>query len=242
MPPIKIVYYVYLNAQSNWQDIITQQLTQLKSYGILDVSTLYLHITDCENLSQQAKLLVSQIVPDAIINTSTVNQYEYQGIKLVHDLAKQYPESIFLYFHTKGMSYNTQKRDVREEALLRKTFSNWQRAITELNKPGMNKAGLFFGKYGWVWYNFWYAKGHYLTTCTPPVLTDNRYAYEDWLGRASAVKVPGNTDCVHLLSLDGISSKTEYEPVDADQLLDTLTIKKGKLSNLWQKLIKPFNN
>lgn len=71
-----------------------------------------------------------------------------------------------------------------------------------LGNNGIEKVGLFpaigdenpFGKFGghggYIWYNFWYATGKYLSNCEEPVLTDNRYYYEEWLGRQKGDEMP----------------------------------------------------
>ena len=39
------------------------------------------------------------------------------------------------------------------------------------------------GGNGWIWYNFWYARGSYIKYVERPIKTYRRHYYEDWLGR-----------------------------------------------------------
>ena len=212
---IKIVYYFFTSPNSNWRAILTGQLYQLKGYGILSEADLYIHVTDCNNYTAEIKEIINKIVPAAIIYTSAVNQFEYPAIKLAHDLAIQYPESTFLYFHSKGMTHNVHSRALEEVFLLTKTFENWRKNIQLINTENKQKAGLFSSKEGWIWYNFWYAKGAYLAKCSAPEITDFRYYYESWLGLANAERVLPADDCINLFRIKNIS-KQYFTPVEAD--------------------------
>lgn len=212
---IKIIYYFFTSPNSNWRAILSGQLYQLKSYGILSEADLYIHVTDCNNYTEEIKEIITKITPSAIISTSFVNQFEYPAFKLTHDLAKQYPESTFLYFHSKGMTHNLHSRSLEERLLLTKTFENWRKNIQLLNKENKQKAGLFPSEEGWVWYNFWYAKGEYLAKCDEPKITDDRYYYEAWLGRANPEKTVPNNDCLSLFKIKNVP-KQYFTPREAD--------------------------
>ena len=212
---IKIIYYFFTSPNSNWRAILSGQLYQLKSYGILSEADLYIHVTDSNNYAEEIKEIITKIVPSAIISTSFVNQFEYPAIKLVHDLAMQYPESTFLYFHSKGMTHNLHSRSLQEVLLLTKTFENWRKNIQLLNKENKQKAGLFSSKEGWIWYNFWYAKGGYLAKCSKPEISDSRYYYEAWLGLANPKRTFPINDCLNLFKIKNVT-KQHFTPVEAD--------------------------
>ena len=166
---INIVYYLYVDPVSNWRAIISGQLYQLKSYGILPEANLYIHIADTHGYADEIKMLIAQITPQAIISISFKNEFEYPGLKLVHDLAVKYPDSNLIYFHTKGMSHKYHSRALEEITIFTKTFENWRRNIQILNQPQINKVGLFPSRRGWIWFNFWYAKGQYLANFEAPI-------------------------------------------------------------------------
>jgi hypothetical protein len=212
---IKIVYYIYTSPNSNWRAIISGQLYQLKSYGILSEADLYIHITDTNNYTEEIKTLITSIIPDAIISTSSINQFEYPAIKLLHDLAIRYPNNHFIYFHSKGMTHNLHSRSLQEIMLFTKTFENWRKNIQLLNKEGKNKMGLFSSERGWIWYNFWYAKGSYLASCKAPEISDFRYYYEAWLGEAAPDQQIPAIDCINLFTIKNVS-KSYFTAVEAD--------------------------
>ncbi|MDB5126540.1 hypothetical protein [Mucilaginibacter sp.] len=219
---IVIVYYLYTSPGSNWRAIVTGQLYQLKSYGILSEANLYIHITDCHGFADEVKTLINEITPDAIVSTSFKNEFEYPALKLVHDLAVKHPDNNFIYFHTKGMSHNYHSRSLEEITLFTKTFENWRKNLQILNQPRVNKVGLFPAKEGWIWYNFWYAKGSYLAQFKAPVLTKDRYYYESWLGR-SAPDYPADTSTSYNLYQIKQINKTVFEPAEADYHKANLT-------------------
>jgi len=83
-------------------------------------------------------------------------------------------------FTTEG--YLHQRHPV-EEALTGHTLFAWQDVVHLFEtQPLVMKAGLLPGYRGFVFYNFWYARGSYLARCDPPVLTLNRHDNELWLG------------------------------------------------------------
>ncbi|MDN3581763.1 hypothetical protein [Mucilaginibacter flavus] len=212
---VKIVYYIYISPNSNWRAIISGQLFQLKSIGILAEADLYVHVTDSYNYTKEVNTLIKSIVPDAIITTSVKNQYEYPGIKLLHDLATQHPDNKFLYFHSKGMTHNIHSRSLEEIMLFTKTFENWRRNLQFLNKPGIEKVGLFPSAEGWIWYNFWYANGKYLSDLPVPEISDFRYYYESWLAGADENHAEPATDCHNLFEIKNVT-QNYFTPVEAD--------------------------
>ncbi len=180
-----IIYYVYIDTSSNWRAIVGGQLSDLKKYKLIQNASLYIHITS--TINKEVSNYIHKIAPKATISTSIENQYEYPAINLLHTLAKDYPDAIFLYFHTKGMSYKTKERLPQEKALLHYTFKDWKKVIQLLqSSKELNKAGLFISQDGvFIWYNFWYAKGHFLANLETPIICDDRYYYESWLSKTT---------------------------------------------------------
>lgn len=212
---IKIVYYFFTSPNSNWRAILSGQLYQLKSFGILTEADLYIHVTDTNSYIEEIKKLIYTIVPGAKVSESSENQFEYPAIKLVYDLAKQYPDNNFIYFHSKGMTHNLHSRSLQEMMLFTKSFENWRKNLQLLDQDGVNKAGLFSAELGWIWYNFWYARGKYLATCAEPEVSNFRYYYESWLGLADPNRTIPATDCINLFQIKNISKKY-YTPKEAD--------------------------
>ncbi|WP_184543653.1 hypothetical protein [Mucilaginibacter sp. FT3.2] len=212
---IKIVYYIYISANSNWRAIISGQLFQLKSFGILSEADLYIHITESYNHLREINKLIKSITPDAIITSSVENQYEYPAIKLLHDLATQHPDNKFLYFHSKGMTHNLHSRSLEEIMLFTKTFEKWRRNLQFLDKAGIEKVGLFPSKEGWIWYNFWYANGKYLSGLLQPEISDFRYYYEAWLALEDKGRIEPSTNCYNLFEIKN-TTKNYFSAIEAD--------------------------
>lgn len=212
---IKIIYYFYTSPNSNWRAILSGQLYQLKSFGILSEADLYIHVTDSNNYAEEIKDIINKIIPSAIISLSFINQFEYPAIKLVHALAQQYPDNTFLYFHSKGMTHNLHSRSLQETYLLTATFESWRKNIQLLNKENKQKAGLFSSEGGWIWYNFWYARGQYLAKCSEPEISESRYYYEGWLGVANPDRTTPATDCLNLFKIKN-RPQQYFHPKEAD--------------------------
>lgn len=224
---INLIYYVYLNDAANWKAIVSGQLLQVKDYKLFDYAKIYIHITDCYNLEADARALINEIVPAAIISVNYQNQYEYPALALLYKLAVQEPADIFLYLHTKGMSYNAPSRSTTEAYLLSATFEHWLPNINLFNKhKQVNKIGLFpaiwletkarlGGVGGWVFYNFWYVRGDYVTRLGEPLLHDSRYYYESWLGRVNGQEPFITNDCKSLYHVPFIK-KNYFTGSEAD--------------------------
>jgi len=113
------------------------------------------------------------------------NNFEYQGIKKVWDLGQFHSEKndIILYFHSKGISRNKSYSSNRND--------KYNIILKDLNKifkifdsySFIDKIGYSCGGNGWIWYNFWFARGSYLNLVEKPIITNRRHYYEDWLGR-----------------------------------------------------------
>ena len=90
---------------------------------------------------------------------------------------------IFLYFHSKGLTRNncySQNKNDNYNVILQD--QNKIKEIFDLF-PQIDKVGYLFGGIGWIWFNFWFARGSYLCGVERPIKTGRRHYYEDWLGR-----------------------------------------------------------
>jgi hypothetical protein len=234
-----IVYFLYINPNANWRSIVSGQLLQLKSYGILPDADLYVHISDGYQLSTAVSAIIKAIAPQAVISLSVTNQFEYPGIKLVHELAIRYPDRNFLYFHSKGMSHGLHTRAPEDVALMTRTFESWRKHLQLLRKNGTEKIGMFPAlgddRYtakagtpgGWIWYNFWMATGRYLAGCPEPELSPNRYYYEVWLGlRKGGQKAIIRNDCRSLYRVKQFN-KTYFSPAEATYHQNRVMYKMG---------------
>ncbi|MDN3548355.1 hypothetical protein [Mucilaginibacter aquaedulcis] len=234
---ISIIYNVFIDPLANWRGIIAGQLLQLKSFGIVSEADVFVHITDSHKLSDEAVKLIKSIIPTATISISTENKFEYGGIKLVHSLAKLRPDRKYIYFHSKGMSHGLFSRSLVDITLMTTTFSKWRKHIQHLGKNGVEKIGMFPGfgdenpsgnlgkEGGFIWFNFWYATGKYLSNCPEPHHNQDRYYYEKWLGFQNGDTIPTlREDCRSIYKVKMMPT-TFYSSQQANHYMDRLIYK-----------------
>jgi len=177
-----------------WKNIVTGQMKDIYNSGILKISNLHIVLLGMPYDIQEAKLLIEDIIKDAVNITEVYeNAYEFPAIIKIRELALINPNKIFIYLHSKGMINNNpgQHRTMVEIILTRSTLLNWETTLFMFNHfPEIQKAGSFPAEDGWVWFNFWWARGSYLISCSPieiPVnmVENDRFICETWLGRGS---------------------------------------------------------
>jgi hypothetical protein len=192
---INIVYFIWINENRDWKEIITGQINDIKNCGILYKSKL--HIVLCANnnyyINQSLNVIfnllsnIDYLTLD--INTFLENKYEYEGIKKLYDLANLYPDKYYLYLHSKGMfntsvnNSNTKSSRFIDEIILTNGILNrWNEILSIFkNNKDIMRIGMFPSDGGWVWFNFFWTRGDYLRTCEEPRITNDRYYYESWL-------------------------------------------------------------
>lgn len=191
---IKIVYYVFINKDRDWKFIVESQINEIINSNILSISKLYLVVCDEHNIT--SKSYFDNLLKDYNyeIDFQKENLFEYYGIKKLHELAIEDPNKIYLYFHTKGMVFHDKnlKRNLIEKYLTQNTLNNYSKAL-ELFKynTNINKIGMFPAP-GYIWYNFFYVRGTYLSICNKPKITNDRFYYEEYLFRECEFK---NVNC-----------------------------------------------
>jgi len=190
--PMCIVYYAYLYNGQKWKNIVTGQIRDIYDSGILKMSELHVVLLGTPDEIQEARLLLENITNDTINLTEVYeNLYEFPALIKIRELAVLHPNKIFIYFHSKGMfNWNpTVHRTFFEQKLTKSTFLNWDTTLFIFNNfPEIQKAGGYPAKEGWIWFNFWWARGSYLISCSPieiPInmVENDRFICESWLGR-----------------------------------------------------------
>ena len=187
---LNIIYYCWINEKKNYTNIISGQLDDIIDSNIGSVSKLYI-VVCCENeklISNIEKLFYNKLNNKISyeLEIKEHNFYEYYGINKLYSLSLKEPNSYFLYFHSKGMfNYdNINERHIYEKTLTKRTLYDFKKVITLFdNSHNIMKIGLFpskLHKENFIWFNFYYARGLYLTTCEKPIITTNRYYYETW--------------------------------------------------------------
>jgi len=177
-----IVYYINCIVNLNYLDWLKNQIDIVKNF---DSSTIYIVATIEKNNEHTFRETVLQMFPNVNIDCHYENEFEYRGILKVWELGRIHNASndIFLYFHSKGITHNPRYEHNRFDnynAVLR-NFDKAKEAFTIF--PEIDKIGFLSGGIGWIWFNFWYARGSYIFQVEKPIKTKRRHYYEDWLGR-----------------------------------------------------------
>lgn len=213
MNKITIVYYGFINPKAEWENIIYGQLTQLQKTGIGEIADIYIHITGEEEYLDSTINHIREIIQASIISSSSINQFEFPGLHLVWKLAKKNPERIYLYFHSKGMCSGNDGL-IQQRQLFKGIIEPWNRILNIFyGNNHINKIGLTASEAGWMWFNFWWARGSYLIECEEPKIIEQRYYYEEWLYRKIDGIKPSNIQECYSLADD--KSGICYSPVQA---------------------------
>jgi len=220
---VYIVYFIYINPDRNWKIILEGQMNDIKATNILETNKLFVVISsNDENNIQNVKNIVNSILIDYNHNIDFTieprNLFEYPGIKKVYDLAINNKDKLFIYFHSKGMVFHeNSKRNKIEEKLTKNTFKNWKKTISIFkDNSNIHKIGLLPSNKGFIWYNFWWARGEYINKLEEPVITEDRYYYEVWL---SKLKYINSDECNDMYSIINNNNKCySFEEVNSEEI------------------------
>jgi len=201
-------------------DRLMNQLADLEECGILNYNNTYLYIILSSLSVYQLKRTSALIIhryKKAQLYTVNQNLFEFPGIHTVWNLACYHPDAMFLYFHSKGSSYSHGvSRSKDEKRLFFETVSSW-RFIIQLFElmPEVPAMGVSPAEKGWIWYNFWWARGSYLATRVEPGITmEDRYYYESWLATTASHNWCNSID---RNNPDQILVNATYVPVDTQK-------------------------
>lgn len=158
----RIKLYYHLACMGNWQQVLEEQLLQLRENGFQQINMTVLggkedlqrvNLT-CENLKLDA---------DIIFHDSELNYFEQPALLAIEEYAKQ-NEGHVLYLHSKGVSNPNDDTKVKwRRLMMRELVENWESCVLQLTKYdliGVNWRDMppvshFCG-------NFWYASTQYL--------------------------------------------------------------------------------
>lgn len=213
---ICIIYFIYVSPdtkKSKYKKIIKQQINILGNSHILKyISSVNVVLSGSLKIIPYIKKCFkhSVLYKQLKITQHNENNFEYWGIDMVYNLAKSDPTKDYIYLHTKGITSNTHK--IRK-ALTRNIFRKIYYTLLKNNNDIM-KCGLFPCPGGFIWFNFWWARGQYLITCEKPQQSSSRYYYESWLST-------GQSNVNSLYSLYNNNFDT-YEANQASELIKNL--------------------
>ena len=178
---LHIVYYINCLVNANYFDWLKNQIQLVYNFGGIIYVIATLNQSDESNFRKSCLTLF----PGLIIECNYVNEYEYPGIFKVWQLGQinNKNNDIILYFHSKGATHNTIYEYNRNDTynVILKDIHLVKEIFTIF--PNIDKVGYSSGGIGWIWYNFWYARGSYINQLECPLKTERRHYYEDWLSR-----------------------------------------------------------
>lgn len=178
-----VVYYINCTVNSNYFDWLSNQISYVSNLG----ATIYIIATISYTDEVHFRTHIRELFPHekVIIQCNYNNEYEYPGILKVWELGQEHyrKEDIILYFHSKGVTHYSEYKYNKHDNynIILKDYNKIKDIFTKYNT--IDKIGYSCGGFGWIWYNFWYARGSYIKYVEKPVKTIRRHYYEDWLAR-----------------------------------------------------------
>lgn len=193
---VRIVYFVNCKINPNYASWINGQMAYLPlqdGESKFRISELYivasaLNCSDELNLQSAVNALSVRLAASVRIvlecHSDPHETFEYHGIQKAWQLGQLFPDQndIVFYFHSKGLTHTTHYLTPGFTKPLLEGIGRVEEAFNLF--PTIDKMGFQSGGIGWIWYNFWYARGSYLKKVERPLLTTRRHYYEDWLSRA----------------------------------------------------------
>lgn len=190
---IHIVYFCFVNPDKPFVQLICQDLMDLQHSGLLKEANLHIEMYDPNDKSEQ---LIAEIKKNITTNISSINahrenKWEYYGIAKLYQVAKENPDDISLYYHSKNMSHPGYIQRAREfNKLYKRTIYDWNYVLDLFaTRPEINKVGLYPSTAGWVWFNFWWVRNSYVVEeCPEPIVNmQHRHYYESYIGGKGAI-------------------------------------------------------
>jgi hypothetical protein len=176
-----IVYFINCLTNNNYFDWLKNQINMVYNYN----GIIYIIATLAKKEENFFRKRVLSIYPNVIIECNYTNDFEYPGILKVWELGQIHNKSndIILYFHSKGLThYPNYQGNIKDNYnIILKKYDKIREIFTIF--PTIDKIGYYSGGIGWIWYNFWYARGSYINSVEKPIKTKRRHYYEDWLSR-----------------------------------------------------------
>jgi len=188
---IKIVYFIYLRP-NKWEIIAKEQLDLLKKSKLYDLSSeIYVSVITEGNEFDKFEKFIHQNYPKLKIkDVFKENLYEYVGFKTIYEISDD--DSIVLYFHSKGIfsgEKNSNNNRIRK-MLFNTVIEDYEKYINEFKKNKELDIGTILPHHrGFAFYNFFWIRGDYVKKyLKKPVVNDNRFIWEEWIGNPNSTK------------------------------------------------------
>jgi len=203
---VDIVYFIntYTNPDT-YQYLMISQLTDLVSMTEFMENNVHHVWIECCGNDPNFMTHISKAIPSSILQSRVTvtmhpeNNHEYFGIHRVWSLSQSASTApgqdsqdthnhYILYFHAKGVSLQkyTEKepRNSMGKDLFDTVIQPWEKVFTIFQEqPHVDKVGYSFSGQGFMWYNFWWMRASFAKQLEEPIVTKNRYYYEDYSAR-----------------------------------------------------------
>ena len=200
---ITVAYNVFIWPPQDWRLVVGGQLEDLAKSGLLKCAKVVIAVAvpqefdglTYRDLQHEMHAAVSFIRgleagKDAMIVQEHENAFEYPAIHSLYRIARSEADAaarnhLFLYFHTKGMVNHGVLTERMDTGLFDATIVPW-RAVAQqfIEDSSIRVAGWMPSYAGYVWRNFWWARGDYVKQLSEPKRGVKRHWFEAWLSKA----------------------------------------------------------
>lgn len=202
---LTVVYFINCYISPYYKEVLLSQFLPMIADGFFDKAKKVYIVASVSSEVQKKELenLVLELVPKAIITFTKDNIHEYHGMLKVWELGKDgglSDNSIIFYFHSKGISRAKLPfiPDYAEQ-MLAKTVTKKTDQIMKwffmLSK--INKCGWHCSNYGSMWHNYFFVRKGYVNTCPAPIIAEDRYYYEKYIGFSLCGELNSN-NCLNM--------------------------------------------
>lgn len=203
-------YNVFIWPPQDWKLLIGGQLQDLAASGLMRCAQMSIAVTVPEvhpgYTYLELQLLMEEAVAfirgqdasrNATIIQSHENMYEYPMIHSLYRIASNDSDDavsrnhLFMYFHTNGMVNHGVLTERIDRDIFNATVIPWRGVVQQfLADDDIRIAGYLPAYPGFIWRNYWWARGDWLKGLPkPPRDPPNRWYYEWWLSyRSEEVK------------------------------------------------------
>lgn len=215
-----LVYFVNCKVNENYPDWMLGMLAGEWGSKLPPKATLFIVATSRDCAKEDGLHKAVETISSSRKGSKTVLEchddvaetYEYHGIHKAWQIGRVLPDDnvVVGYFHSKGVTHATSLNDWYHPTLT--TMARFEQVSEAFNLfPWIEKAGETCGGCGWVWYNFWYARGSCLSELEEPRVTPPRHYYESWLGQKQSPETGNGSPRPLLMSGNGTSVWKETE-------------------------------
>ena len=191
---IQIIYFINTYVNPTYHHLMKPQLSDLVSTGIMSRAHLWIECCGFDPLF--SSYVYEELHPYLSRVTITIhpeNNHEYFGIHRLWSRSHQVlPSTILLYFHSKGIGYRYYtKEDNRFEVstrLVNTVIRPWRSVLSMFKeKPSIDKIAYNYSPAGIMWCNFFWNRAAFTRRLEKPVITSDRYYYEEHNSRVPHV-------------------------------------------------------